>query len=230
MLRAVASGGEVTSALEDDFHRFEVRLSHCDGIVTAVSGTSTRTPWATCPMAVANLAQFVGLPMAADSSPTRDGPYNVHCTHLYDLARFAIAQGLRGGARTYEIALPDDLGEPRVATMIKDGRLLLSWTLQGREIIAPPAVAGKPVGGRFVWPAEIANDADLTEAAGMMRRVLTTFRGRGGDYSDDTLASDLPSMVGVCFAYLPGIAEQGRRTLDERDFTTRPEAMLGETI
>lgn len=228
MLHAVAGEGEVVSALEDDFHRFEVRLTHRDGVVTAVDGKSIRTPWSTCPMATANLALFVGLPMAPDATPARSEQGNVHCTHLYDLARFAITQGLRGGERRYEIALPDDQGPPRDATIARDGRTILRWTLAGRDIVAPPEMAGKAMGGRMLWPADIAGDPDLLEAAAMLRRVLATFRGRGGDYSDDTLASDVPNMAGMCFAYLPGIAEQGIRTLDERDFTARPMEMLGE--
>ncbi len=215
--------------LEDDFHRFQVDLTHGDGLVRTVEGRSIRTPWSTCHLAAANLAAFEGLPLTPEATPPREGPYNAHCTHLYDLARFAIAQGRRGGSRQYDIALPDDDGADRLATIDRDGEPLFIWTMRGREIVAPPAFAGHALRGRPVWAPGAIPDDDALEGALMLRRVLLTFRGRGGDFPDNTMASDVPHMAGACFAYLPGIAEQGRRTLDERDYTARPDALLGAT-
>ena len=54
----------VWGGLEDDFHHFEVTLTHDGHQVTQIEMEALRWPWATCPDAGANLALLVGMELS----------------------------------------------------------------------------------------------------------------------------------------------------------------------
>jgi len=54
----------VWGGLEDDFHHFEVTLTHDNAVVTGVTMEARRWPWATCPAAGENLDKLVGMPLS----------------------------------------------------------------------------------------------------------------------------------------------------------------------
>jgi hypothetical protein len=226
---AVANEFETVAAMEDDFHHFAVRLRHDGTHVTELHGEAVRFPWSTCPGAVAILDKLIGSPIR----PSADDPglkthITEHCTHLYDVAKFAIAQSARGGRRQYDIVIPDPVGGYTEGDLSRDGVHLLHWAVQDRVITSPPKFAGHQLAGRAVWPDGSIKDADALEAAMMLRRALVIFRGRMSEYPEVTSADQVPGGFGSCFTYLPENASHGRWVMDEKNYTSSPAPLLAE--
>ncbi len=226
---AVARDFETVAAMEDDFHFFTVRVSHDGDRVTDIVAESVRYPWTSCPGAMDRLKEMVGTklrPEAGDAKPRLD--MSQHCTHLFDLARFAITQTARGGRRQYDVTIPDRIGGKTVAEVSRDGALVFRWHVDGMLVTAPPAFAGHSLAGRAIWPEGSIADDDALEAALILRRALVIFRGRMPDYANITHAHEVPGAFGTCFTYQPENASSGRWVMEERDFRERPEAVLAD--
>jgi hypothetical protein len=226
---AIAGTFETVAAMEDDFHHFAVRLRH-DGVrVTELMGEAIRYPWSTCPGAVAVLDTLLGSPLRP--TPEDPGPkphITEHCTHLYDVAKFAIAQAARGGRRQYDVVIPDPVNGYTEGDLSRDGVHLLRWTVQDRIITSPPKFAGHQLSGRAVWPEGGIADADELEAAMMLRRALVIFRGRMSEYPEVTQADQVPGGFGSCFTYLPQNASHGRWVMDEKNYTASAAPLLAD--
>jgi hypothetical protein len=220
---------ETRTAMEDDFHHFTLRLIHDGRRVTDLVAESVRFPWSTCPAAGERLTELVGTildPGAAGPKPAHD--ISRHCTHLFDLAKFAVAQTLRGGRRRYDIVIPDRIGGRTEARIARDGAPVFRWTVEGAAVTAPPDFAGHALSGRAIWPDGSIADADSLEAALMLRRALMIFRGRMSEFPAITRADQVLDARGTCFTYQPENAPSGLRSIDEQDFTDRPEAILAD--
>lgn len=228
--KTIADAGqfETVAAMEDDFHHFTVRLRHDGSHVTELTGKAIRFPWSTCPGAVAVLDKLLGSPIrpsAADPGPKTH--IAEHCTHLYDVAKFAIAQSARGGRRQYDIVIPDpERDGSTVGDLSRDGVHLLHWVVDKRVVVAPPLFAGHQLPGRAEWPEGSIPDADALEAAMMLRRALVIFRGRMSEYPEVTSADQVPGGFGSCFTYLPENASHGRWVMDEKNYTASPAPLL----
>jgi hypothetical protein len=226
---AIAGEFETSAAMEDDFHHFAVRLRHDGTHVTEVTGEAVRFPWSTCPGAVAVLDRLIGSPIrpsAADPGPKTH--IAEHCTHLYDVAKFAIAQSARGGRRQYDIVIPDPANGYTEGDLSRDGVHLLHWTVQDRIVVAPPELAGHALEGRAVWPEDFIANADALEAALMLRRALVIFRGRMPVVPTIKSADQVPGGFGTCFTYQPENASSGVWVIDEKNYTASPAPLLAD--
>jgi hypothetical protein len=232
--KTIAEAGqfETVAAMEDDFHHFAVRLRHDGRHVTELTGEAVRFPWSTCPGAVAKLDELIGAPLfPTPDHPGPRPPINEQCTHLFDIAKFAIAQSARaqsghGGRRQYDIVIPDPVDGSTTGDLSRDGVHLLHWVVEKRIVVAPPAFAGHRLPGRAEWPAGAIADADALEAALMLRRALVIFRGRMSEYPEVTSADQVPGGFGSCFTYLPENASSGRWVMDEKNYTASAEPLL----
>ena len=227
--KTIAEAGqfETVAAMEDDFHHFTVRLRHDGRHVTELTGEAVRFPWSTCPGAVIKLDELIGTPLF----PTRDDPaprppINELCTHLFDIAKFAIAQSARGGRRQYDIVIPDPVDGGTTGDLSRDGVHLLHWVVEKGTVVAPPAFAGHRLPGRAEWPAGAIADAEALEAALMLRRALVIFRGRMSEYPVVTMADQVPGGFGSCFSYLPENASAGRWVMEEKNYTASADPLL----
>jgi len=151
-----------------------------------------------------------------------------HCTHLFDIARFAITQSVRGGRRQYDVTIPDRIDQKTVAEVSRDGEPVFRWHVEQLEVTAPPAFAGHTLVGRAVWPEGSIADDDALEAALILRRALVIFRGRMPEYPTIKRADQVPGGFGTCFTYQPENAASGEWVMEEQDFRERPEDVLAD--
>lgn len=206
-----ADGDRVNATLEDDFHHFTLTLTHDSKAVTAVAAHAVRHPWATCPQASMQLQQLVGCTLATwpQAGVAHIDAYQ-QCTHQYDLARMAMAQAARGGARAYLGRVDDELHGRRLATLGRDGIACLQWTLEGSAIVAGSALVGSDL--RKLNLAQI-EDADLAESVMLLRRCVMVAGGRGINF--DAYASlevFAGRMTGACYAFQPQRLAEGTRS------------------
>jgi hypothetical protein len=229
--KTIAEAGEFETfaAMEDDFHHFTVRVRHDGRRVTSVEGGAVRFPWSTCPGATAKLRELVSAPLRpTPDDPGPKPPIAQQCTHLFDIAKFAIAQSARGGRRQYDVFIPDPLGGRTTGEIGRDGAPLLKWEVKDRVVVAPASFAGHSLKGRAEWPAGAIADADMLEAALMLRRALVIFRGRVSEYPSVTKADQVPGGFGTCFTYQPENAAHGRWVMEEMDYTASAEPLLAD--
>ncbi len=227
--------GVVTAGLEDDFHYFIVQITHNEEVVTGITAQSIRWPWNTCPGAAAPLQQLVGMELSprclavgAVTSPAHQ------CTHMFDLAGLAVAHAARatdlGDQRQYDLVIPYGVGRKRTVTCARDGELILSWELAGRECIAPSPYSDAPWQGGFLKWADSNLDVDDAEAAIVLRRACDIGMGRGMDLDAVEQAVELADlMTGVCFTMQPeqiAVARRNRGTI--RNFDDNPEMLLAD--
>ena len=76
--------------LEDNFHRFGVRLWVDGNILTRVEGAALRVPWETCPGAVDALQDLEGLDVRSKFTIDARAKAERHCTHLFDIAMLGL--------------------------------------------------------------------------------------------------------------------------------------------
>jgi hypothetical protein len=223
-------GFAVRAELEDDFHHFVVVVGHDGARVTSVGTESIRYPWSTCPMAEQELAGIVG--MALSDRVTAVGQVvrgSSNCTHMFDLAGLAVAQAGSGrSAREYEMEVSDRIEAKGHALLLRDGRRVLSWVLDGSWIVDPPPFAGQKLRGGFVPWAEQTLPPDEAEAAIVLRRGCEIAFGRRHPLDHlDNASRLLGGLSGVCFTFQPERAGGAQRMKGTAiDFTDHPEDLL----
>jgi len=225
----------VLGGLEDDQHYFTVRVEHDGHRVHAITSTSVRAPWTTCPAAGGQLQALVGIPLSdrclVVAGHTRS---DQHCTHQLDVATLAIAHAARvarGGAtrRQYDIEVPFGLldGERHTVTLARDGARLLTWDVEGTRIVAPSPWSDA-TGGFARW-ADASFDADTAEAAIVLRRACSIGMSRGMDLDAYPTLADMPGLSPVCWSMQPERAPVAFRNHGLiRDYDERADAMLAE--
>ena len=223
----------VAAAIEDEMHHFEIRLHHDGERVTAVDGAPVRWPWAPCLDSTQALAALVGLAITA--SPTDIAHWadaRQQCTHQFDLAALAVAHAARqvgGGAarRDYLTEVPDWHEPPFIARLWVDGELTLDWVCSADAVLAPEQYRGAPMrSGFFDWCAEHL-DADLTEAAQVLRRAAWISPARKIDLEAADQATDSGIKHDVCYTSQPErlpLAIRSRGSL--RDFSHSSAPLL----
>ncbi len=230
-IRLRAQGSRVEGDLEDDFHRFGVRLDHDGRQVVRIQGAAGRYPWSACPGAVAPLQRLVGMRLATACSAARawTDP-RAQCTHLFDLAGLAIAHAAAGRReRRYEIEIPDRVDGRCHARLRRDGEALLDWEIERGSVVAPEPFAGRPsFGGGFARWAEATLAPDLAEAAVVLQRACGISLGRMWDMDQVPGAWVFGAMTsGACHTFQPGTVEGARRVVGSmRDFSATPEDLL----
>lgn len=205
--------------MEDDFHHFAVTLRHDGKMINDVSVDSIRVPWATCPTAAVALAQLAGHSLIAPVRFNDHSQRHSSCTHMLDLANFALAHvhepGLR---RRYDLEVDFPPDGSIVAWLNLNGARLLDWKV----------VAGKIIGGRFnlLSPDTLPREPDvradplLLEAVIVMRRALQIARGRFMNLDSVKNAAELGSVAPTCYTLLPTIRTHATREQGAtRDFS-----------
>ena len=216
----------VWGAMEDEMHHFELELSHDGEKVVDVHGWAVRWPWGPCFDSPTALAALIGCPLSQQASMV--GGFTVareQCTHQFDLAVFVIAHAHRltlGGAarREYLTVVPDWLLPPFGAYLWRDRLPLLSWLTDGATVLGPDPFRGVPLRSRFIEWCEASLDADLAEAAQMLRRGVWISPARRIDLEACDEATESSITPGVCYTTQPHrltIAPRSRNSL--RDYS-----------
>lgn len=229
---ARAEGNRVFAGVEDDLHHFEIDIAHDGRAVTEIEGRSIRYPWTTCPHATAGIGAMAGTSIALPVKVAPEIDARLQCTHLYELARLAVAQAVRGGRRQYDIEMPDRVDNLARATIRRDGAALFAWDLDGYRVIGPGPFAGIEIMGRISWPDEVRADPEALEACLVLRRAITvaSIRNPGKEGIRDGTSPIAPAdevrMLGACHTYQPERARVGRVWTSWQDFTARPDDLL----
>lgn len=236
-VRLAATGAdEVTGELADDAQHFRVTLRHDGETVRALASAALRAPWSTCHEATGRLRVLEGMPLSPRCTAVGEAsPARTHCTHLFDLAGLAVAHAWRsasgagGGALEYRCAVWGDPRRTTHATLDRDGARRLDWTLEGFAIRGAPPFDGVSLRGSFLAWAEAELAPDLAEAAIVLRRACYISPVRFYELDGFERASDVQPATGQCYTYTEGTAQRAvRQRGSRRDFTDRPEALLGD--
>jgi hypothetical protein len=253
-IKLVSEGGIARGAVEDDFHHFEVRITHDGKQVQGIIGKSWRGPWDTCAGAAddAVIGRLRGVAIGTDMMRRKGLPDPLlQCTHLYEVALLTIAQAARGGARIYDIAVPTRAGRTRfpsvgadgiirphpmgvdgrtTATLQRDGAPVLEWTIDGETIVSPDRFAGVRQRDLSRWIAEHDVDDELAEAIKVLRRGLHISGGRIQPVRQIPSAAFQGSGGGAaCFTFQPENAPLAwRRDDDLLDFTRHRDSLLAD--
>lgn len=215
--------GEARAVVEDDFHHFRVSVFHDGKVVTSVTGEAPRHPWTLCAYAATRLSELVGMPLSSRAQAVAQyAAPRLQCTHQFDLAGLAVAAAARGIARRrYDVSVTDPVDERRTATLSRDGRVLLSWTLQHTLILDPPPFKGRALRAEFAaWASENLSE-DECEAALVLRRAIFISGGREVDLDQLVHAS----ATGGCIVNQPKNAERALRMKGATiDFSRSPAA------
>jgi hypothetical protein len=227
-------GSTVWGGLEDDFHHFEVTLTHGANHVTGIAMEAWRWPWATCPDAGRNLTELVGMELSSRCTAVAEvSDPHWHCTHQFDLAGLCVAHAARGTERReYEVALEPD-GAVIRPRLWRDGELVLEWTLAGHApgrvlVDASPPFDTAPWKGGFIRWADATLPTESAEAAIVLRRACDIGMGRGMDLEAIDVSEQLAGiMSGVCYSMQPSVMPVAFRNRGSiRDFGDRPDALL----
>jgi hypothetical protein len=212
--RIVLQPGEgwIGGALEDDMHRFHIRIDHADGRINAVSARAVRHPWSACPGATDFIARELTGELLADVAK-RD-PFQ-HCTHLFDLAILAAAHASDTAPTRFDMRVADRVEGRTTATLDRDGDEKLRWQIDGTAI----ALSGRDLRQLSKWKQELPPRE--AEWATLLRRAIYVSGAR--QYlppPHNPTASESPERMGVCFNYQLPQAKTSRRTPNwHRDFS-----------
>jgi hypothetical protein len=218
--------GEIAARIADIVHQFGVTVRH-DGVrVTAIGGTAERVPWTTCPGALARLDALVGVPLAGSAPTTIDKAQQ--CTHLFDLARLAMAHAAPLGRRRYDVDVAlGALAGTIEATVHRDGIEQLRWTVAADRVIGEGPWEGHGTTGPVRWPDGM-DDPDIRQAALLLRRALLVFIGSGGG-GEKRYAAQMPYMTGACHTYQPAAMAVAERPPGFRQLPAdQVEAAMGD--
>lgn len=222
---------KVTVELEDCNHGFRVCLYHKAGKVTQIAADTIRYPHNTCPEAVKQLRQFIGLPINTESGSLRMRlEPALHCTHLYDMAMLALAYAVcPGTTRVYDIAVTDEVEGQCWLSIHSDDRMVYQWCIEGNTVTSPECYKGQPMmRGFYDWASQRFSGSAL-EAAILMQRGFFVSHTRRYDfknaYGGAAVKDGLPH--GSCYSYNHGVVERAYRIEGSvRDFTHSAELLL----
>jgi hypothetical protein len=204
--------GWIGGALEDDVHRFHIRLDHAEGRIAAVAAKAVRHPWSACPGAAGFLSGQLTGELLADVG--RRDPAQ-HCTHLYDLAILAAVHAGDTRPTRFDMRVADRVEGRTTATLAENDVERLRWRLDGTVINA----TGQDLRQLSKWKRDLpAREAEWTM---LLRRAVFVSGAR--QYRVPSLAETAAMNVGrmgVCFNYQLPQAEGSTRTPNwHRDFS-----------
>jgi len=210
-------GGWIGGALEDDMHRFHIRIDHADGRITAVKASAVRHPWSACPGATGFIAKELTGELLADVG--RRDPAQ-HCTHLYDLAILAAAHAGDTRPTRLDMTVADRIDGRTTATLSENGEERLRWQLDGTAIAGPPSSGiGRDLRQLSKWKGELPPRE--AEWATLLRRAVFVSGAR--QYVAPSLEQTAAlnhGRMGVCFNYQMPQAKSSTRTPNwHRDFS-----------
>jgi hypothetical protein len=210
----------VTARIMDCVHDFSIVMAHDGNVITALEPSANRTPWSTCSGALEQFQALLGAPLEGESGKSIDK--GMQCTHLFDLARLAMANAKIIGTLIFDVHVGNGTKSGEIeAYVLRNGAEILRWTIANQKVISPGPFEGHVLQGATIWPPEV-NDAEIRTAALLIRRALLVFLGTNSS-RDARFAADLPFMAGACFTFQPAnMAESERpanfRILEPGDF------------
>lgn len=208
LVRTFRVPGRVLVTLDDTHHSMWLLMHQLDGHISKVEACVTRGPATSCGTSALALDKLQGLPVNGDMAAFRERlPPSLNCTHLMDMARWALrnAAGQLALKREVLIEIPDEAGAPVWIKVERDGTVVHRWSVQDHQVIAPDHLAGKPMMKGFLsWARENFRDEDL-DLAIMLQRGVFVARGRRHlvDLSPPVPLSAAPAMRGACHSYSP---------------------------
>jgi hypothetical protein len=206
-----ATESRVEAELIDNVHQFCVSIDHDGHRVRAIESRAVRFPWTSCPAGLGRLKALVDTPLRQETE--RGAPIDKaqQCTHLFDLAKLAIAHAFDAGRLRYDLRVDAEPGgDDAEAGINRDGIPILRWSVRGGLIVSDGPFQGHATTGRAMWPDAVADDAAMIEAAILLRRGLLVFFGRRRS-KGTTHATQLPYMQGACLSFQPGVMEDAVR-------------------
>lgn len=191
------SAGRVIAGIEDDVHRFVLRIAHDGRDIIGVDSNVERYPWSTCRDAGRFLEeQITGSPLEAVAALDP----SAHCTHLIELAIVAAALAQEPQPMVFDMLVADRIDGRTTASLHENGEPVLSWRLDGTTIEGPAPWAGRDLRRLSVWRKEL--DPDIALRAMMLRRTVHISGVRRRPDPVAQRAMDLgPSRMGACFTY-----------------------------
>jgi hypothetical protein len=229
-----ADKDKITAGLEDNYHALSLFLSHDGKVVTGISAETIRAPFNTCIGAIDVLQGLVGVELSV--SPKAISSHSdprINCTHLYDLAVLAIAMAERGETqRRYDMEIPDEVDEKTISSVKLNGEVVLRWSFKNMIIETPQFLKGQNFFEGLRRRLEETLEGDELEAALVLQQAHFVSLGRPFDF--ESLSGmrivDEPLPKGTCYAFGPGVIEEGYRLPGTiKDFTHTPEQMLKTT-
>jgi len=204
--------GWIGGALEDDMHRFHLRIDHADGRIAAVAAKAVRHPWSACPGATSFIADQLTGELLTDVAK-RD-PFQ-HCTHLFDLALLMAAHAGDTAPTRFDMYVTDRVETRTTATLFENGAEKLRWLLDGTVLSD-----GRDLRQLSKW--KLALPPREAEWATLLRRAIFVSGARHYVPPPDGESAALNShRLGVCFNYQLPQAETSTRTPNwHRDFST----------
>ena len=215
--------GWIGAALEDDMHRFGLRLDHSAGRITAVAARALRHPWTACPGAAPHLVGELEGERLADVA-RRDA--SQHCTHLLDLAILCAAHVQDAEPARFDMRVADRVEGRTTASLEEAGVERLRWELSGTRVAGPAPYAGLDLRELSRWKRDL--DPNEAERAALLRRAVLVSGGRTISLPAEQRASEQgPRRLGACFNYqLPRAQESTRVMHWRRDFSTSGQEPL----
>ncbi|WP_209047675.1 DUF2889 domain-containing protein [Rhizorhabdus histidinilytica] len=197
----------VDAYLVDNYHEMRCTIDHDGSVVTSVKGEMIRYPTTACPGAPDALQEVVGLPLDIATTGFYDpARLRRNCTHLFDSALLAMRHARRTEQRRiYEAVVPDAADGPIWIEARCDGHLVHRWRIDGDVIVAPAALAGRPMLKGFGhWSAETF-DSDALEAASVLGKTcfIATIRPYSPAASVGQPIVENRLLLGACYAYAP---------------------------
>ncbi len=216
--------GWIGGALEDDVHRFHIRMEHAEGRITGVRAEAVRHPWTGCPGAAPYIEGDLQGELLVDTA--RRDPM-LHCTHLFDLAVVMAAHADYRESTQYDLRVADRVDERTTATLEENGVEKVRWQLNGTGITGDAPWGGRDLRQLSHWKRELPPiDA---ERATVLRRAVFVSGARQFEPPTDRAFDVAELRGGVCFNFRSPQAEQSTRMPNWRtDFSTSGgEPLLG---
>jgi hypothetical protein len=224
-IRIRNDAGRVHATLFDDYHDMACVLSHDGKHVTAMHAEIHRAPFSTCGAATIAIQDLVGLRLDATRRELYGhGRPQRNCTHIFDLAVFALGHARQDASMTtLDFIVPDVTAAGSQIEAHRDGVLLHGWLLgEDETIIAPVEYAGQAIFGGFTAWAEKQFDGVCLELALHLQKVVLVARGRRNaswKESEESLRN-VPVKLGVCYTFTEPQFSKARPNRDYvRDFT-----------
>lgn len=212
--------GSVLATIDDTHHAMWMLIEHDDEVVRSIEGGLSRGPANTCPAAASGLRELVGHRLNEKPRSTLL-PTLENCTHLTDLAIWALQNARVREQVVYEVAVPDQTTEPVWISIARNGRRIHRWLIKDHRVVEPKQHAGEPLMGGFAVWARASFSGLALEAAQMLQRGVFVARGRRNmvDLAPIPLRA-AKNMAGACFSYAPNQLKAAHSQIGYvRDFT-----------
>lgn len=211
----------VVAGVEDDAHRFRLRLAHDGETITGAEAHTDRFPYTTCPGAGAFLVEQV-IGMRLDAIAQRDP--RLHCTHLFELALLAAAHAGDPSAKRFDLQVADRLAGRMRARLLENGALALEWLLEGTCIQAPNEWRGRDLRELSRWKRDLPSD--VAARASMLRRAVQIAGVRTAPMVQRATDRGV-SRLGACYTYQSSRVGDALQSSTERvDFSGASEGPL----